>query len=376
MLYIFNYSIWPDTATGNRFLSFLKGFDELGVEARVVLLTSFTGFKIQEQYQHIKVEYLWYNWPFARRVFNYLHKRIAFNLFLKRLKREDVVFCFGSPAYLTRFVERGIRVFHERTEIPDVEPIADPKKQEAYLESCKKLEGLFVISNSLRSYFINIGVPVNRIHIVNMTVDSNRFLKLSKKNISEKYIAYCGTASNNKDGVDELIKAFSLVTKSHPDIKLYIIGRTPTIDDKVGNIKLIKDLGLQASVVFTGVISASEMPQILKDALVLALDRPDSPRAQNGFPTKLGEYLLTENPVVVTKVGDIPLFLHDGESALLADQRSPEQFAQKICWAIDHPEEAAVIGKKGKEVALREFNYLKESKKIIDIIYGENTRCR
>ena len=96
------------------------------------------------------------------------------------------------------------------------------------------------------------------------------------------------------------------------------------------------------------------MPQILKNAAVLALDRPESLQAQCGFPTKLGEYLLTENPVVVTKVGDIPLFLKDGETALIAEERNPE--------------EASKIGKAGALVAMREFNYLNETKKIIDVI--------
>lgn len=106
----------------------------------------------------------------------------------------------------------------------------------------------------------------------------------------------------------------------------------------------------------------------MKNAAVLALDRPDSLQAQCGFPTKLGEYLLTENPVIVTKVGDIPLFLKDGETALLAEERNPKEFSSKIIWALEHPEEAAEIGKAGAQVAMREFNYLNETKKIIDVI--------
>ncbi|MCS2815132.1 glycosyltransferase [Bacteroides ovatus] len=200
-----------------------------------------------------------------------------------------------------------------------------------------------------------------------MTVDNNRFIGL-KKQTSKKYIAYCGTASNNKDGVDELIKSFAIVHKSYPDVKLYIIGKTPDKDDVSGNLKLIENLGVKNSVVFTGIVSAAEMPQILKNATVLALDRPDSLQAQCGFPTKLGEYLLTENPVVVTKVGDIPLFLKDGETALLAEERNPYEFSSKLLWALDHPAEAIEIGKAGAQVAMREFNYLNETKKIIKAI--------
>lgn len=371
MFYVFYYGLWPNTAAGNRFLSFLRGFDDLEVDATAVLLTSYTGYRIQEKYRHVKVEYLWHDWPFARRVFNYLHRPIAFKLFLNRLKSGDAVFCYGSPEFLPQFVaKKGVRVYHERTESPEVVPITNPKLQADYLKACIGLDGLFVISTALKNYFINKKVEADIIRIINMTVDHNRFAGVKKNTATEKYIAYCGTASNNKDGVDELIKAFSIVAKTHDDVKLYIIGQTPSADDKAGNLKLIDDLGLKERVVFTGRVSAERMPQLLTDAAVLALDRPDSPQAQNGFPTKLGEYLLSENPVVVTRVGDIPLFLRDGESALLAEQRNPEDFASKLCWVLEHPAEAVAIGKKGKEVALREFNYLTESKKIIDFIYG------
>ena len=75
----------------------------------------------------------------------------------------------------------------------------------------------------------------------------------------------------------------------------------------------------------------NEVPQLLMDSEVLALDRPNSIQAQCGFPTKLGEYLLTGNPVVVTKVGDIPLFLEDGVSALLAEKRNAENLPERCC---------------------------------------------
>ena len=114
------------------------------------------------------------------------------------------------------------------------------------------------------------------------------------------------------------------------------------------------------------------MPQILKNAKVLALDRPKNKQADYGFPTKLGEYLLTENPVVVTKVGTIPDFLEDGVSALMSEERNPEEFASKICWALEHPDEAAIIGRAGAEVAMKYFNAQIEGDKMYNIMFGNN----
>lgn len=216
---------------------------------------------------------------------------------------------------------------------------------------------------------MGIGVPKERITIVNMTVDPQRFEGIEKQPIEDKYIAYCGTASNNKDGVNRLIEAFAIVAKKHSDVKLYIIGKVPSATDESGNLQLVEALGIKDRVVFTGIIPATEMPQMLTNATVLALARPNNLQAQNGFPTKLGEYLLTGNPVVVTKVGDIPLFLKDGESALLADPDSVGEFAEKLCWALEHQVECDEIGKNGCNVAMANFNASIETNKIINTIW-------
>ena len=99
--------------------------------------------------------------------------------------------------------------------------------------------------------------------------------------------------------------------------------------------------------------------------------RPDSLQARCGFATKLGEYLLTGNPVVITKVGDFPLFLEDKVSARLAEQRNPEDFAEKMMWVLEHPKESEVMGQAGKQVALQHFNYKTETEKIVNTIFPE-----
>ena len=367
-LYVVCNTYTPNTAFTNRVMSFLRGFSDLGVDAEVVCLAPDSKRSIaNEKLPHISFRYMWEKIPFYNRIFNKIIEDYYGRKFARMLKMGDVVFLtnFGN-VFFHVLGKKGVKVVHEKTEHPDVYHFKG-FNVERYKREIAEIDGLFVISTALKDYYVSLGVPEEKITIVNMTVDNTRFFGL-KRSPSEKYIAYCGSVSNNKDGVDELIKAFAIVHKSQPDVKLYIIGKVLDNDDTLGNIKLIETLGIKDYVVFTGVIPSSKMPQMLKNALILALDRPDSLQAQCGFPTKLGEYLLTENPVVVTKVGDIPLFLKDGESALLADERNPQQFASKVIWALDHPEAAAKIGKAGAEVALKEFNYLTETTKILNVI--------
>jgi len=71
----------------------------------------------------------------------------------------------------------------------------------------KRCAGIFVISEKLREYYINIGVKGEKVHVINMVVDGTRFDNI-KKIERERYIGYCGTVSNIKDGVNILLEAF------------------------------------------------------------------------------------------------------------------------------------------------------------------------
>jgi glycosyltransferase involved in cell wall biosynthesis len=361
MLYILNISYQPNNAVSNRLLGYYSALDEPNIEAKVVyLLPNQNKEKIKQQYQNLKVTYLWdwckYNNKLIRFICFYIN---LLRIYLK-LERGDIVYTYGiNKATEWAINKEGVRVFAERTEHPDIVKGSVGLTSVSRIKHekiAKKLAGLFVISQPLKDYFISTGIPSNKIEILNMIVDCNRFEDIKKTPTKQKYIAYCGTASNNKDGVDKLLKSFAIVTKEIDDIYLYVIGNTPSKQDEGNNLKLIEELGICEKVIFTGLVEAEDMPQLLKNAEVLALARPDNKQAKYGFPTKLGEYLLSENPVVVTKVGDIPKFLTDGESALLVSPHDDQEFAKKIIWALENKEFSARIGLQGSLIAKKHFS--------------------
>lgn len=358
----------PNTAASNRFMAMLKTFSDEGVDVEVVFFMSDSNNHEAPALPHVHYQYLWKHFnPKNDKLKTLLYIYVYSKLFLRKLKEGDIVYSYGCNEMLSATLKKkGVKVYHERTEHPMVSKLKLLNMRQ-YLEACTHVDGLFVISNSLKEYFTSIGVPKEKIHIINMTVEASRFDGLVCRP-KERYIAYCGKATNNKDGVDELIKAFAITAKTHPDVKLYIIGAPPKRSDESGNLELVERLGIASQVVFTGLVSANEIPQMLKDAEILALDRPDNMQAKYGFPTKLGEYLLTANPVAITRVGDIPMFLKDGVTALLAEPNSPKQFAEKLNWALDNREEALKIGAAGKELALENFDSVIETKKMIKII--------
>jgi glycosyltransferase involved in cell wall biosynthesis len=76
--------------------------------------------------------------------------------------------------------------------------------------------------------------------------------------------------------------------------------------DTSKHLKLIREYRLEGRIQWKGEVPRDQIPAILQHASLLVLPRPESKQAQGGFPTKLGEYLATGNPVCSTRVGEIP----------------------------------------------------------------------
>ena len=183
-----------------------------------------------------------------------------------------------------------------------------------------------------------------------MTVDMQRFnINIERENL----ITYIGNKSYYKDGVEILVKSFLIIANFYPDWKLIIIGDS-------GNDNMIKQLainaGLEKRIILMGNVHRDKVPELLCRSKILALARPNNLQAEGGFPTKLGEYLSTGNLVIVTAVGDIPLYLKDNESALIAQPGDIESFADKIKYAIENYENLNNVRKSGYNVCVKNFD--------------------
>lgn len=372
--YIITKSYDPGTASTNHQLSFIKAFDSFGIKAKwIIIFPNQKCEKYNGQFENITIKYLWNEKIGHNKYLRQIYKHYSYAKFYYNIREGDTVLLLGSKVYLRKLTQiKGVRVFHELTEHPSIGKLSRLPlfTTEMYLEWCKKVDGLFVITQALKDYFIKKGVNPEIVHVVNMVVDHTRFNNKVKQQLANPYIAYCGNASNTKDGVDDLIRAFAIVAKKHQQIRLKIIGPKPK--EGTINYNLVYELHIEKRVDFVGIVTPSEMPQLLLDASIVALARPVSFQNTYGFPTKLGEYLLSSNPVCITEVGDIPLFLKHKENALLSECGNYKAFAANLIWCIEHPEEARIIGLRGKDVAVKNFNLLTEAKKILSVIFPDN----
>lgn len=253
----------------------------------------------------------------------------------------------------------GVKYIQEKSEFPFVlmkKGLLAKAWGKIYVNTIYKLfDGMIIMTQPLFEFIKKLVRKECRLIKVPMTVDSSRFENVKAENRYGDYAAYCGNMSGNKDGVMNLIEAFSFVEPKHPDFKLLMIGGTndPAEFEKIEN--RVSELCLK-NVVFTGRVTRDEIPALLTNAKVLCLARPSSLQSTGGFPTKLGEYLTTGHPVVVTAVGEIPGYLNKTNSFIVEPDNN-EMFGNCINEVLDNYERASVIGQKGRQVALANFNY-------------------
>lgn len=230
------------------------------------------------------------------------------------------------------------------------------KENRAFLESVSKIDLLAVMTKTLIRHYGPMAKPDAKLLHLPMTVDLKRFSVGSSNGVVHKrpYIVYIGVLNNQKDGVDILIRAFGEIAAKYPEYTLYLTGFYH--HDVPMQRQLISDLNLNDRIVYPGVMEKTDIPSFIQNAELLVMARPDSRQARGGFPTKLGEYLSTGNPVCVTRVGEIPDYLEDNISAFLADPGSVESFASAMDRALSDSENAKRVGANGRKVAEKHFS--------------------
>ncbi len=268
----------------------------------------------------------------------------------------------------------GIPIIHEAGEYPFIgmaKSFITKIDKFLYIHFAVKLfDGIFSPTKALLRYFKNILPKSKKLALITMMVDPDKFVNMNiKKNINSPYIAYCGDLGYNKDGVPILIKAFKTIAEKYNGLKLCLIGSTTDMK-ALSNLKnKVKELDLNNRVIFTGRIEHKEIPDYICNAKLLVLSRPANKQAEGGFPGKLGEYLATGNPVVVTRVGEIPDYLTDNKNAFLSKADSAEAFAKRMDYALSNYNTAIKVGLAGQKLTHSIFHYKTQSQILIDFIY-------
>jgi len=171
-------------------------------------------------------------------------------------------------------------------------------------------------------------------------IDISRFTAIETlETRSATQILYVGNLLIRK-GVDTLLRAFSLVKGSIPEVRLTIIGKGPQWDRLHS---LASELRVSDSVTFLGQVTDRELISAYRKAAVFVL-----PSEAEVFGIVLAEALLLETPVVSTRTIGASSIVQSGYSGVLVDIDKPGELAQAIVTILLDEKKACSMAARGR----------------------------
>lgn len=165
-----------------------------------------------------------------------------------------------------------------------------------------------------------------------------------------KEILCVGRLVEDKDHVT-LIRAFFLVHKDYPNVRLRIIGDGHLL----GRLRhFASSLNILEYIVFQSAKMDIQSEFAKCHIFVLSSSNEASPNV-------LLEALAAKRPVVATCVGGVPDLILDGKTGLLVKPHSPEEMATAILRLLNNPELQKKLGEAGEK-------YVKENFSVVNMV--------
>ena len=167
-------------------------------------------------------------------------------------------------------------------------------------------------------------------------------------------------------GQDIFIKAAALLKQKHPEAKFEIIG-APLFSERAYEAELRRlcdELNVTDTVEFAGFVE--KVPaRIAELDIVVHASITGEP-----FGQVIIEGMAEQKPVVATNGGGVPEIVQDGITGLLVPMGDAQRMAEAIDYLLTHPDEATMMGVRGRERVQTHFT-IQKTARMVEEVYGE-----
>lgn len=358
-------------ASANRAFLYSKGLTELGNDIRIFIpraTDKFTKIRNSAKKGNSEgVEFRYAYEPVIRKSFvgrRFQNSISLVNSFLFFLSfRPDIIIIAANNF---RYILLGkicallvnASLVREKSEVPfyKIDELSALRKFKVKAEF-RLFDGIIAISGALKDFFLkDLGLNLKIIEVP-ILVDCNR-VPLTKNGHSSKMtnLVYTGSLLDHKDGVITIIKAFARILPNHPDQKLVMTGDLNGSVSKHEILREINNLKLNGNVELPGYLPREKLNELTSSAAALLLAKPRNRQNKYNMATKVGEYLLTGRPVVLSDVDPVCTYLKHRESACITE---PDEIrmAEEIEFLLCNAGKADEIGKEGRQSVQKLFDY-------------------
>lgn len=358
----------------NRFSTYAKALVKHGCDVDVIVMKGtedpFKPENLQTKgvWAGIRFEYMaksvFWNpgWSFLNKLFKYFYGVFRAVRFIAKNRPSSVLIYARDPFYICVFGVLSkvfsFRYLIDRSEYPGSMQRGERFFYFLYVRFFKIFDGVLVITKELERYYRSIAKKKADIFFLPMSVDLDRFSEVAADDIcdSRNKDFFCVFGVHNRDCIEDTIAAFDLFCKLYPDLdnNLVLVGDYENLVGRDAAQKLLESSAVRNRIVLKGKIASNDMPTVLRGAMTLIT----TPRGyvSGGFPTKLGEYLATGKPVILTKVGELSDYLVSMDSCIFCDAGNVKEIAEAMRFVVENTEISRNIGKRGRDVAFAIFN--------------------
>lgn len=268
----------------------------------------------------------------------------------------SIAYCSWIPAILKQ-INPGLKtIIYSHGE--EWSNISQAHEGSHIFQSLSKTDAFVAVSSYTKGRVVSYGIPPERVHVINNGVDLNRFSPgpahpelPARWGVEGRPIILSVARLVNHKGHDTLISAMPAILERVPEAVLVIVG-----DGSEGPRlrALVKQMHLQASVIFTGKVSNDELLAWYRTAdLYILANRTIEGGDAEGFGLVFLEAGACGLPVIGGRVGGVPDAIRDGETGFLIDGRSTTEIAEACLRLLLDHELRATMGCNGRAHALR-----------------------
>ena len=305
----------------------------------------------------------------------YVFSCIIFIRLLKRLRHEKVFLFTRTPLLLAilQIFERlsgRIKTIYESHNI-HYELETQGKLKPLFIRGLKHASLIVSISRSLAAKvrkIVGARVPIMTLHdaydpepLENISIAS-RELRTELRLPQNKWIvAYVGQLWSWKRP-EFIIDAFRFIEDD--DIVLLFVGGS---EQDIRRLREYAKRMKVRNVIFKGFVKPAIVPKYLKAADCLVHYTPSRGLLKSYSPLKIFEYMAAGKPILAPRQPWIEEVLKDGENALLFDENSPRDLAEKIKLLRRDKELAERISRNAK-LESSKYTYEKRAEKLIEVL--------
>lgn len=283
---------------------------------------------------------------------------------LRLVKRHDVIHVHGLGSFSdTLAMAKALRLHSKPLVLSTHGGIFHTKRlsrmKKLYFNAWCRLALKFfskviAVSGSDRELFSGISRSVI---MIPDSIDYGSLSSISRKPQKDVFICV-GRLSQNKR-IDNLIRAFSVISKHRPDARLFIIGGDWQGARK-GLEALANGMGMKGKVIFTGRLGDREMMGYLARASFFL-----TASEYEGFGISVLEAMAAGLPVIVNNIPSFRTFVKHGKNGFIIDYSEPEKAARAILDIMERNGMKAISGNAMKTA--KGYDYKAIAKRLEDV---------